>query len=208
MAKYLQNGVRQTVGTFPEDARAENGIAVAAAGGRSIWVLHFWALMRSVRTYAGSVRLFTGSGSRLAAIVAVPGARAFEVMGRAADATSNEQLELEIEGIECRGGPWGVAPIPGNSIAGARSYRVASGVAGAVTVTGDVLGWAARATLAGASVSVVALPALSFGPVAVPQNGEVHGNAERLLSGVSTWTFVNTSGYLIEYVPPGYEFDG
>jgi hypothetical protein len=79
-------------------------------------------------------------------------------------------------------------------------------------------GGAAMATVAAATLAVAAqpqtspvtttTPALAIGPIAVPVNGEVNGNARGILAPVSTWTFVNTDSYLIEYLPPGIVFDG
>jgi hypothetical protein len=151
--------------------------------------------------------MFPSALQRVVAICSMPGARAWEVEGRSYDA-NEDNLEVHFEGIEARGGPWGVQALPGLSVDCARSYRVVTGTAGVVSVTGEVWGWAATAIAAGASVSVAALPALGFGPIAVPVNGEVNGNARGILAPISTWTFVGTNHYLIEYMPPGEAFDG
>lgn len=204
----LENGVRRNVGSSPETAhKAEGTVCVSVRGGIVPWVLRFWAMLGVNRAYAGAVRIFPSRDLRVVAVCSMPGAQSWQVEGRASDDT-RDQVEIHFEGVEGYGGPWGVHAIPGNSVDGGRSYRVVTGAAGVVVVTGEVFGWAARAVGAGATVAVAALPALGFGPIGVPAGGEVNGNAMGLLSPVSTWTFVGTSGYLIEFVPPGIVFDG
>jgi hypothetical protein len=205
----LQNGVPRFVASIPNDPNGENTVAVIADGGSGPWVLRFWAMLGTLRTYVGAVRFFADRHARLVAVVSVPGATSFECEGMAANVATTESLRVTFEGIEARGGPWGVSAIPGLSVAGARSYRVASGNAGGVvTITGEVYGWAAETTLAGGTVSVSALPGLGFGPTVVPQNGSVRGDAMGLLAPESTWTFANVNAWMIEYVPPGLDFDG
>jgi hypothetical protein len=75
-------------------------------------------------------------------------------------------------------------------------------------VTGEVFGWAAHAAVAGATVGVTANPGLAFGPIDVPINGAVNGNAQGMIAPISTWTFTNTAGFFIEYVAPGTNYDG
>ena len=204
----LQNGVPRIVASIPNDPNGENTVAVIADGGSGPWVLRFWARLGGLRTYVGAVRFFADRHARLVAIVSVPGAASYECEGMAADVTSSESIRVTFEGIESRGGPWGVTAIPGLSVAGARSYRVERGTSGVVTITGEVFGWAAETTLAGATITVSADPAIGFGPITVPQNGAVRGNAMGLLAPVSTWTFANVDAWIIEYVPPGLDFDG
>ena len=204
----LQNGVPRTVASIPSTPSGENTVAVVVSGGSGPWLLRFWAFVGNQRTYVGAVRFFADRHSRLVAIVAIPGAVRYECEGMAADVNSRESIEIQFEGIESRGGPWGVTPIHGISVDGARSYRVATGVSGTFTITGQVYGWAAETTLAGAGVTVTADPAVLFGPITVPQNGSVRGNAMGLIAPVSTWTFTNVNAWMIEYVPPGLDFDG
>jgi hypothetical protein len=204
----LKNGIRRTVGSAPQqDHPCENTVAVAVRGAVVPWVLRFWCLLGNHRSYAGAVRIFASQDQRVVAVCSMPGASMWEVEGRAYDGTQDE-LVVHFEGLEACAGPYGVHAIPGNSVDGGRSYRVITGAAGVVVVTGEVFGWAARATAINATVAVAALPALGFGPIGVPAAGEVNGNAMGLLAPVSTWTFVGTSGYVIEYVPPGINFDG
>jgi hypothetical protein len=205
----LKNGLQRRIASVPKDGHpGENTVAVILSGGSVPWVLRFYARLGSGIAYVGAVRVFRNPLTRLAAVLSVPGAEAFEVMGQASDPTAVDEIGVDFEGIEARGGPWGVLPIPGVSVAWARSYRVLTGTAGVVNVVGEVWGWAARATNPGATVAVAALPGLGFGPVGVPPNGEVHGDARGILAPESTWTFTGTTGYLIEYAPPGGEFDG
>jgi hypothetical protein len=209
MTAILQNGVRSVVASVPqEDHATENTVAVVVVGGTLPWVLRFWARLGTHRAYLGGVRIFAVPGARVAAILACPNARAFEVMGQATNATAQDALEIHFEGLDARGGPWGVQPVPGVSVPFARSYRVLTGAAGVVPVVGEVFGWAARASVAGATVAAAAGPGLAFGPIAVPVNGSVQGNCMGAMAPASTWTFVGTDGYLIEYFPPLGEFDG
>lgn len=208
MAIILQNGVRLVAASVPqEDHPDENTVGVVVTGGTLAWVLRFWARLGTHRAYLGGVRLHAMTRTRVAAIVSCPNARAFEVEGQA---TSNaaDALEIHFEGLQARGGPWGVQAMPGVSVPYARSYRVLTGAAGVVPVVGEVFGWAARASAAGATVAATAGPGLTFGPVAVPINGSVQGNCMGAMAPASTWTFVGTDGYLIEYFPPIGEFDG
>jgi hypothetical protein len=211
MSKYtLRNGIRRTISSVPEEQNftGENTVSVSVTGGVMPWMLHFWARIGTSRVYVGAVRVFAAQQTRLVAIVSIPGAKEFEVEGKGNNAATDDELAVEFEGIEARGGPWGVHPIPGNSVNGARSYRVLTGTNGSVVVTGEVWGWAAYATAAAATVAVAALPGLGFGPIGVPINGSVQGDARGILAPVSTWTFTNTSGFLIEFFPPGGLFDG
>jgi len=146
--------------------------------------------------------------TRVAAVVSCPSARAFEVEGQATNPVGADALEIHFEGLQARGGPWGVQPIPGVSVGLARSYRVLTGTAAVVPVVGEVFGWAARAINPGATVTVAAGPSLLFGPIAVPPNGEVNGDCRGILAPESVWTFAGTSGYVIEFAPPIGEFDG
>lgn len=204
----LKNGVVRRIASVPEEGHeTENAVACVVAGGTIPWVLRFWARLGSNLCYAGAVRIFPSKNHRVVAVCSMPGARAWEVEGRAATNAPDELL-IHFEGQQDRGGPYGVHAIPGNSVEGARSYRVARGTAGAVTVVGEVFGWAAHATVAGATVAVTANPTLSFGPIDVPLNGAVRGNAHGLLAPESTWTFTNTAGFFIEYVAPGTIYDG
>lgn len=210
MAKItLKNGLQRRVASVPQDGHpGENTAAVVVSGGSVPWVLRFWGRVGPLRAYVGAVRLFAAPGDRVVAVVSMPGATAFECEGQATDPAAVDEIGVHFEGIEARGGPWGVQAIPGMAVDAARSYRVATGTAGVVTVTGEVWGWAATASVAGATVAVAAPPGLAFGPVPVPVNGEAGGNARGILAPVSTWTFVNTDGYLIEFLPPGTTFDG
>jgi hypothetical protein len=209
MPIILQNGVRSVAASVPqEDHPTENTVAVVITGGTLPWVLKFWARLGTHRAYLGGVRLHATNFARVAAIVSCPNARAFEVQGQATDPAAQDALQVHFEGLDARGGPWGVQPVPGVSVAYARSYRVLTGAAGVVQVVGEVYGWAARASAAGATVAAAAGPGLAFGPIAVPVNGSVQGNCMGAMAPVSTWTFVGTDGYLIEYFPPLGEFDG
>lgn len=203
----LKNGVRRIIASVPEHQHTdENTVSVVVNGGVIPWVLRFWARLGTHRCYVGAVRIFPSRDSRVVAVCSMPGAKSWEVEGRGYDATTDE-IQVHFEGLPGCAGPWGVQAIPGISVDGARSYRVQTGVAGVVQVTGEVFGWAAYAVAAGATVTAAGLPALGFGPVPVPI-GSVEGNAMGLLAPISTWTFAGTSGYMIEYVPPGGGFDG
>jgi hypothetical protein len=205
----LKNGVRRRISSLPQESSSEgeNTVSVSVSGALVPWVLRFWARLGSSSVYVGAVRIFAAQENRLVAICAIPGARWFEVEGLAQDGTVDE-LVVGFDGTQSAGGPWGVHPIHGASVDGSRSYRVVWGVAGAVTVTGEVYGWAAYTTQAGATVAVAGAPALAFGPVIVPQNGAINGDARGIIAPVSTWTFTNTDSYFIEYVPPGSVYDG
>jgi hypothetical protein len=170
-------------------------------------VLRFWARFGSHRAYLGAVRIYPSKLDRVCAVVSFPGAQAFEVEGEANDPSVTDEIAIHFEGIEGCGGPWGVQAVRGQSVEGARSYRAATGTNGAVTITGEVWGWAAQST-AGGSVAVVAGPGLSFGPVVVPAGIPIGGDCRGLLAPVSTWTFTGTDNYFIEYVPPGGQYDG
>jgi hypothetical protein len=190
-----------------EDHAAENTVAVVVQGGTIPWVLRFWAMLGSNRAYAGAVRIFPMKDARIVAICSMPGARSWVVDGRGATSAPDE-IDVHFEGIEARGGPWGVHAIPGASVDGTRSYRVERGTFGPVTVIGEVFGWAAHAVLPGATVGVTANPYLNFGPIDVPNGGAVNGNCRGLLAPVSNWLFTNTAGFFIEYVAPGTLYDG
>lgn len=207
---YLQNGVRDIVASIPqEDHVEEDVVAVMVNGGKIPWVLRFWARLGNNRVFLGAVRTFASRHHRLVAVLAAPGARAFEVEGQGIDDT-DDVLAIAFEGCPGRGGPWGVTAIPGNSVRGCRSYRVETGVGSPaiVTVTGEVHGWAAYTAQVGGVVLIQADPNLTIGPIGVPQNVGTRGNAMGLLAPISTWTFGNVDRYLIEYIPPGTEFDG
>jgi hypothetical protein len=207
---FIRNGIPRVIGSVHEDASigGENTVSVVQSGGTLPWRLRFYALLGSQRVQIGSVRTFAATTDRLVAVISVPGARGFAVDGSATDPNSNESIEVHFEGMQCIGGPFGVHAIPGFSVDGARSYRLLAGVNGAVTVTGQVWGWAAFATAPGATVAASAGPALALGPAPVPTNGSVRGDARGIMAPVSTWTFTGTSGYLIEYTPPAGVFDG
>jgi hypothetical protein len=209
MSNYtLKNGIVRRIASVPEEGHeTENAVTVVAAGGTIPWVLRFWARLGVNSCYAGAVRIFPSKNHRVVAICSLPGARAWEVEGRGATNAPDELL-IHFEGQQDSGGPYGVRSIPGNSIDGARSYRVERGTAGVVVVTGEVFGWAAHAAVAGATVGVTANPGLAFGPIDVPINGAVNGNAQGMIAPISTWTFTNTAGFFIEYVAPGTNYDG
>ena len=191
-----------------EDHATENTVGVVVIGGTLPWVLRFWARLGTHRAYLGGVRIHAMTRARIVAVASCPNARAFEVEGQATDPAAQDALTVHFEGIDAKGGPWGVQAIPGVSVPYARSYRVLTGAAGAVPVVGEVFGWAARASAAGATVAATAGPGLAFGPVTVPVNGSVQGNCMGAMAPASNWTFVGTDGYLIEYFPPIGEFDG
>jgi len=208
----LKNGVRRIIASASEAGHPdENTVAVVVDGGTIPWVLRFWARLGVNRAYAGAVRIFPSADHRVVAVCSMPGAHAWEVEGRGAT-SADDEIEIHFEGMEACCGPFGVHAIPGNSVSGCRSYRVIDGTFGAVVVTGEVFGWTAWATAAGATVQAAAGPALAavFAPAAliVPTNGFVEGNAMGLLAPVSTWTFTGTSAFKIEYVPPGILYDG
>ena len=209
MSQYtLKNGIHRVVASVPqEDHPTENTVSVVLSGGIAPWVLRFWARFGTHRAYVGAVRAFAGKLDRVVAVCSMPGALAWEVEGAANDAALEDEVAIHFEGIEARGGPWGVFPLPGISVDGARSYRLAPGTNGVVTITGEVYGWAAESA-AGGTIGVIAGPSLSFGPLAVPAGIPINGDARGLLAPVSTWTFTNTDHYFIEYVPPGGVFDG
>lgn len=199
----LKNRIRRSILSSPqEDHPNENTVACIVAGGTIPWVLRFWAHLGSNRAYAGAVRIFPSRDHRIVAVCSMPGARNWEVEGEGAT-TATDELEIHFEGMESCCGPFGVHAVPGNSVAFGKSYTVATGTAAVVQIVGEVWGWAAYATAAGATVTVAAPPTAGFGPIAVPVNGEVSGNARGILAPVSTWTFAGTSGYLIEYMAPG-----
>jgi hypothetical protein len=206
---FLQNGILgQFAASSPSDANPEDCCAVIVSGGNQPWILRIYAKLNTQKVYLGAVRLFNLQKTRVGAIVSCPGAQSFEVEGEASSTTA-DTLGIDFVGTQARGGPWGVSPVPGISVDGARSYRVLTGISGVVTVVGEVLGWAARTAQAGGTVAWVAPPSLVQPAIGVPQNGEVNGNADGLLAPESTWTFTNTDGYIIEYVPPGaFPFDG
>ena len=205
----LKNGIRRRIGSLPQEGETEgeNTVSVFASGALVPWVLRFWARLGPNSVYVGAVRIFAAQENRLVAICSIPGARWFEVEGRAAD-DSVDELLVDFGGLEAKGGPWGVHPIHGASVDGSRSYRVIRGTAGVVTVTGEVWGWAARSVLPAATIGVTAQPGLGFGPIDVPQNGSVQGDARGMLAPVSVWTFTNTAAFFIEYFPPGSVYDG
>jgi hypothetical protein len=216
--ELLQTGIQRRVSGLPsiQDAstltnQGPNAASIVAIGGTLPWVLRIWGQFGKGLSYVGAVRVFPRQGSRLVAVVSAPGARWYEIEGVCSTPVGTsaiDEMGIEIHPCVAAGGAWGVQPVLGNSVDGARSYRVLTGASGVVAVTGEVFGWAARSVLAGATIAVAAGPALGFGPIGVPQNGEVHGDARGLMAPVSTWTFTNTSGYVIEYVPPGPIFDG
>lgn len=207
----LKNRVRRRIASAPSaDLQDENSVAVVVRGGTIPWVLRFWGRFGDDLAYAGAVRIFPAKFARVVAICSMPGARQWEVEGRGATDAVDE-IAVHFEGIEAKGGPFGVQPVAGVSVAGGRSYRVATGTNGNIVITGEVFGWAAWATAAAATVQAVANPALTdFAPIAlpVPAGGAVQGNAMGLLAPISTWTFTNTAAFMIEYVPPGIVFDG
>ena len=217
MAKFtLRNGQRKTVPDIPQGSEIVGStMSVVMTGGVIPWVLRFWAKFErhgSYRSYVGAVRTFAAKNSRVVAVCSMPGATSWEVEGQGATAAVDE-IELHLDAIETCGGPFGgVRALPGNSVDACRSYRVLDGVSGGpIAVVGEVYGWAAWATAANATVQAVAPPGLTgFLPLAlaVPQNGSVRGNARGAFAPVSAWTFTNTSQYMIEYFPPGTEFDG
>lgn len=209
MIHTLKNGVADIVASVPqEDHPTESAVTLIATGGTIPWLLKVFARLGSRRAYVGAVRTFATRAQRVVAVCSLPGAAIWEVEGRGATDTIDE-IGIHFEGDVAPLVMPGVHAIPGNSIDGARSYRIAQGVSGSVSVTGEVFGWAAHTTLAGATVACSANPSLSFGPIDVPINGSVKGDCKGLLAPVSTWTFVNTSGFFIEYVAPGADiYDG
>lgn len=212
MSEILRNGILQPIGSRPQEGRAEDCAAIVVSGGTVPWVLRISARCGNFVARLGAVRVYPMPISRVVAFVASPGAKGFEVSGYAltdpAAGIATDSLDVHIEGTPARGGPWGVQAVPGFSVLQSRSYRVLTGVAGVVNVTGEIHGWAAWAAGAGATVAAAALPTLGFGPVGVPAGGAVRGNCLGEMAPVSTWTFTNTSGYLIEYFPPFGESDG
>lgn len=204
MIVTLKNGLQGVVASVPQsDHQTESAVTCIATGGTIPWTLRFFARLGSRRAYVGAVRTFATKSERVVAVCSLPGAAIWEVEGRGATDVQDE-IGIHFEGDVSPLIQPGVHAIPGNSVAGARSYSVLTGTVGSVVVTGEVLGWAARSDVAGASVVVTSpFGGLNFGPIGVPEGGEVNGNCQGLIAPISTWTFVNTSGYLIEYVPPG-----
>ena len=141
------------------------------------------------------------------ALVCVPGATAYEVTGEVSIPGTIDQLQVDLEGIEATGGPWGVQAVRGHSVDGARSYRALSGVSGGpIIVQGTVFGWTAY-SVGGGSVTVAAGPSLSW-TVPVPAGATASGDCRGRLAPLSAWTFAGTDSYFIEYEPPGETFDG
>lgn len=198
------------VASMPQSNRpGENTHAVIAQGAQYPWVLHFVSVIGGHKTHVGSVRTFpTVRESALVAIVSIPGAVAVEVWGQCAVPNVTDEVRIDFEGIEAKGGPWGVHPIPGASVAGGRSYRVVTGVAGGpIVVTGTVLGWTATST-AGGTVTATAQPSLTIGPIVIPAGTTISGDAREMLAPSSNWTFAGTDSFVIEYIPPNGQFDG
>lgn len=203
------NPARRIASVPQGDSKGENTHAIIAQGSVHPWVLHFVSVIGGRKCLVGSVRTFpTSKEAHLVAIVSIPGAVSVEVWGQCSVPSVKDEMSIDIEGIEAKGGPWGVFPIPGASVAGGRSYRVITGVAGGpIVVTGTVLGWTATST-AGGTVTATALPSLTIGPIVIPPGSTISGDARGLLSPVSNWTFVGTDSYAIEFVPPDGQFDG
>src|SRR5512136_1107282 len=204
MIQTLKNGLAGKVASVPqEDHATESAVTVIATGGTIPWTLRFYAKFGTRRAYVGSVRTFATKAQRVIAVCSLPGAAIWEVEGNGATDAADE-IGIHFEGDVSPLVIPGVHAMPGNSVNGARSYSVITGTVGSVTVTGEVMGWAARSDVAGASLSVTSpFGNLALGPIGVPEGGEVNGNCQGLIAPVSTWTFVNTTGYLIEVVPPG-----
>lgn len=213
MSEILRNGIPKVIGSAPQEGRAEDCAAIVVTGGTVPWVLRFSARCGNYVARLGGVRIYPSALSRVVAVVASPGAKGFEVSGYAltdsAAGIVQDSLDVHIEGTPARGGPWGVQAIPGMSVLLSRSYRVIGGTnGGPITVTGEVHGWAARATAPGATVTITTLPGLTIGPLPVPALGEINGDALGVIAPVSNWTFTGTSEYMIEYFPPFGETDG
>lgn len=201
------NPTRTVASTAADNAR-ENTHVIVAHGALYPWVLHFKSVIGGQKCAVGNVRIFPCSKEAAAvAIVSIPGAAAVEVWGQCSVPNVQDEVRIDIEGIESKGGPWGVFPVAGSSVAGGRSYRVVTGVAGVVQVTGTVLGWTAMST-AGGTVQITAQPSLSIGPIVIPPGATISGDAREILSPISTWNFVGTDSFVIEFIPPNGQFDG
>lgn len=197
------------VGSTAANNAAENTHVIIAQGNTQPWVLHFTSVIGGRKCAVGSVRIFpTSKAAAAVAIVSIPGAVAVEVWGQCAVPNVKDEVRIDIEGTDAKGGPWGVFPVEGASVAGGRSYRVLTGVSGGpITVTGTVLGWTAMSTVGG-TVQITAQPSLSIGPIVIPPGATISGDAREILSPVSNWTFAGTDSYVIEIVPPNGQFDG
>jgi hypothetical protein len=204
MFQTLKNGARDVIASVPQEGHpTESAVTVLATGGTIPWTLRFYARFGTRRAYAGSVRTFPTKEQRVIAVCYLPGAAIWEVEGVGAT-NAKDEIAIHFEGDERVGLPPGVHAMLGNSVDGARSYAIATGTSGNVNITGEILGWAARTDVPGATVSITSpFGNLALGPIAVPEGGEVNGNGKGLIPPLSSWAFVNTTGYLIEYIPPG-----
>jgi len=201
----IRAGLRDVI-TF-EPKTAENAVSVVVQGGTVPWCLHFRAQIADRRAYVGSVKLFATKDPRLVAVVSCPGASKWEVSGEPTVLGAKDQIEVALNGHESKGGPWGVVPIAGNSVDGARAYRIISGTSGGpIVVTGTVYGWTAY-SVAGGSVTCTASPAFSF-TVPIAAGTSVSGDCRGCAPPVSNWTFTGTDSYFLEVLPPGGAFDG
>ena len=73
------------------------------------------------------------------------------------------------------------------------TYAYAAGSSGTVVISGDVMSWSARSTLAGATVTI-------NGGDAIPtKGGSVGGDPNGVLTD-PTFVFTNTDAYYIEYL--------
>jgi hypothetical protein len=203
----LRNGVYREVTSVGANGRRENTVCIVQTGGVIPWVVRLWANLGIQRVYCGAVRSYPTRTTRLIAVASVPGADTWTAEGQGAT-TAADEISIEFLGTTDGAGFVGVKPVLGASVEGARAYRAVSGTAGTVTISGEIWGWAAHASLPGASVSCSGDPALAFGPIDVPANGGTSGDCRGLMAPTSTWTFAGTDGYFIEYVPFGNTYDG
>ena len=72
-------------------------------------------------------------------------------------------------------------------------YAYAAGVSGTVIISGDVMSWSARSTLAGATITIDGGDSIPTRGGSV--GGEPHGSLVN-----PTFVFTNTDAYYIEYV--------
>lgn len=216
----LQDGIQQPV---RHEARGFAGgpvdlstmALICQGGGTDSWLLSIFADTGVGMTLLGRIRTLPWrAGRRTVAICAHPGARAWEVTGRRivptaswpglgelpipgtpAELTDNDRLGIWMTSTRQIGGEWGIKPIRGFAER-AVTYKTASGIQGAFTITGNVIGWSARNDN-GADGSVVVN---NNGPIVVAANGGVvRGSGVPYLGYDNYFKFAGTSEYLIEY---------
>lgn len=213
----LTDGINQSVRHEPRGFAGQkvNYTTMAltlVGGGFDSWLIRVYADCGRGCSLMGAIRTLPwGSGDRTVLYAAHPGANAWEVTGRRirpvatwdtqtpgdpAALSNIDRIGVNMSGTPLVGGPWGITVVRGMAEI-AQTPHSKTGVSGAFTLRGQVLGWSARNDN-GVDGSVTID---NEAPIVVPAGGGfVRGPEVPYLGYANYFNFAGTSEYLVEYL--------